>query len=102
MISLQRLISVGALALFLFCVACSPPRDSDIRYSVVVIAFDPDSKIQSIKTIREETGLGLAEAKALIEATPSVVRAGLPQSEAEAVAARLRAKKMTVELRSES
>lgn len=99
--SVQRLGPVGAVALIAMCMACSPPPQPGSRYSVVITAFDPEWKIRSIKAIREETGLGLADAKNLIEGIPSVVRAGLAQSEAEAVAARLRAQRITVELRRE-
>ena len=55
------------LTLATLCVACSPRSDSNARYSVVVVAFDAQWKIRGIKAIREETGLGLADAKQLIE-----------------------------------
>ena len=99
MVATHRLLAFVALVVGVFCVSCSSPHDSQLRYSVVVVAFDPEWKIRSIKAIREQTGLGLADAKHLIEAIPSVVRAGLTQSEAEAVASQLRAQQMTVELR---
>jgi large subunit ribosomal protein L7/L12 len=97
MLSLQRWMQL----LFVTGAACSPAPVATPRYSVVINAFDPDGKIQAIKAIREETGLGLADAKSLIERTPCVVRAGLGRAEAEAVAARLRAQRLTVELRRE-
>ena len=81
--------------------ACSNDTQGDVdsRYSVVIIAFDPDRKIRSIKTIREETGLGLADARQIVEQTPSVVKVGLTRREAEDLAERLRAQRMAVELR---
>jgi len=101
MLPVQRLILSCAAALMIAGAACSPSSESGPRYSVAITAFDPERKIQSIKAIREETGLGIADAKTLVEGVPSVVRAGLVRSEAEAVAARLRAQRMTVELREE-
>ena len=80
-------------------VACNPPPPQGSLYSVFITAFDSKWKIQAIKAIREETGLGLADAKNLVEGTSHVLLAGLAQSEAEAVAARLRAQRLTVELR---
>lgn len=83
------------------CTAGDPHPGADSEYLVVITAFDPESKIQGIKAIRAETGLGLADAKRLIEETPSVVRAGLTRSEADAVAARLQAQGMTVRIQGE-
>ena len=95
------------LALAVVCtglVACNLDNhhpDSGPGHSVVISAFDPNWKIRAIKTIRAETGLGLADAKRLIEETPSVVKEGLTQSHADALAARLRAQGMVVEIQSE-
>jgi large subunit ribosomal protein L7/L12 len=61
--------------------------------------FDRGQIIPVIKTVRELTGLGLAQAKRLVESCPAVVRAGLPVAEAEAVRARLEAVGATVSLR---
>src|SRR4051812_11701170 len=42
-----------------------------------------DKKIQVIKTVRELTGLGLKEAKDLVEAAPKAVKDGVPKAQAE-------------------
>lgn len=47
------------------------------------------SKIKVIKVVRELTGLGLKEAKDLVDNTPKVVKEGLPKEEAEAAKAKL-------------
>lgn len=47
------------------------------------------NKIGVIKVVREVTGLGLKDAKDLVEAAPSVVRADLPVDEAEAIVRKL-------------
>jgi large subunit ribosomal protein L7/L12 len=66
-------------------------------YAVVITALDRDSKIRAIKTIREETGLGLADAKHLAEALPSTK--GLASEEAAALARRLEQSGMRAEVR---
>lgn len=46
-------------------------------------------KIKVIKAVREATGLGLKEAKDLVEAAPKVIKEALPKEEAEALKAKL-------------
>ena len=48
-----------------------------------------DKKIQVIKEVRAITGLGLKEAKALVESAPCAVKEGLPKDEAEQIKAKL-------------
>lgn len=48
-----------------------------------------DSKIKVIKVVREATGLGLKEAKALVDGAPGVVKEGLSKEDAEALKAQL-------------
>ncbi|MCQ9210257.1 50S ribosomal protein L7/L12 [Granulicatella seriolae] len=48
-----------------------------------------DSKIKVIKVVREATGLGLKEAKALVDGAPGIVKAGLNKDDAEALKAQL-------------
>src|SRR5438552_10058013 len=55
---------------------------SDETYAVVVTAIDPQRKIVAIKRVREITGLGLADAKSVIENLPSVIMDGLFESQA--------------------
>ncbi len=43
------------------------------------------NKVAAIKVVREITGLGLAEAKAAVEAAPKVIKEGVPKAEAEAI-----------------
>ncbi len=54
------------------------------EFNVVITAIG-DKKIQVIKVVREITGLGLKEAKDLVEAAPKAVKEGLPKEEAEKV-----------------
>jgi large subunit ribosomal protein L7/L12 len=50
-----------------------------------------DKKIQVIKVVREITGLGLKEAKDLVDGAPKVLKEGLPKAEAEAIQKKLEA-----------
>ena len=49
----------------------------------VVLASAGDKKIQVIKVVRELTGLGLKEAKDLVEGAPKTVKDGVPKAQAE-------------------
>jgi large subunit ribosomal protein L7/L12 len=55
----------------------------------VVLASAGDQKIKVIKAVREITGLGLKEAKELVDNTPKAVKEGISKEEAEAVKAKL-------------
>lgn len=55
----------------------------------VVLANAGDSKIKVIKVVREATGLGLKEAKALVDGAPGVLKEGVAKEEAEALKAQL-------------
>ncbi len=57
-----------------------------------------DKKIGVIKEVRAITGLGLKEAKAVVDGAPQVVKEGCPKDEAEALKAQLEAAGATVEL----
>ena len=58
-----------------------------------------DKKIQVIKTVRELTGLGLKEAKDLVEAAPKAVKEGVAKAQAEEMKKKLVESGATVELR---
>lgn len=58
-----------------------------------------EQKIQVIKAIREATGLGLKEAKDIVDAAPKVVKADMPKADAEALKEKLQAAGAVVELK---
>ena len=58
-----------------------------------------DKKINVIKEVRAATGLGLKEAKDLVEAAPSMVKEGIPESEANEIKAKLEEAGATVEIK---
>ena len=65
----------------------------------VVLTAAGDKKIQVIKAVREITGLGLKEAKDLVEAAPKAVKEGLPKDQAEEIKAKLEEQRATAELK---
>ncbi|MCT2399051.1 50S ribosomal protein L7/L12 [Novosphingobium mangrovi (ex Huang et al. 2023)] len=65
----------------------------------VVLTGDGGKKIQVIKEVRAITGLGLAEAKALVEGAPKAVKEGVNKAEAEEIKAKIEAAGGTVELK---
>ncbi len=58
-----------------------------------------DKKINVIKEVRAATGLGLKEAKDLVEAAPSMVKEGIPEAEANEIKAKLEEAGATVEIK---
>jgi ribosomal protein L7/L12 len=58
-----------------------------------------DKKINVIKAVREITGLGLKEAKDLVEAAPKPIKEGVPKADAEKLKAKLEAEGAKVELK---
>ncbi len=65
----------------------------------VVLTGDGGKKIQVIKEVRGITGLGLTEAKALVEGAPKAVKEGVNKAEAEEIKAKIEAAGGTVELK---
>lgn len=58
-----------------------------------------DQKIKVIKVVREATGLGLKEAKAMVDGAPAVIKEGLSKEDAEALKAQLEEVGAGVELK---
>ena len=65
----------------------------------VVLTGSGDKKIQVIKVVRELTGLGLKEAKDLVDGAPKPVKEGVPKAEAESMKKKLEEAGGTVELK---
>ena len=55
------------------------------EFDVVLESFDASAKIKVLKAVRVATGLGLGDAKALVEAAPKAVKEGASKDEAEAL-----------------
>jgi len=65
----------------------------------VILTGAGEKKVTAIKAVREATGLGLKEAKAMVDGIPSAVREGVSKDEAEELKAKLEAAGATVELK---
>ena len=76
--------------------AAAAPEKEDFT---VVLAGAGDKKIQVIKVVRELTGLGLKEAKDLVDGAPKPVKEGVPKAEAEALKKKLEEAGGSVELK---
>ena len=68
--------------------AAAPAAEEKSEFDVV-LADVGSNKIAVIKAVREITGLGLKEAKDLVEGAPKAVKEGLPKADAEAAAKKL-------------
>ncbi len=65
----------------------------------VVLASFGSQKVPVIKAVREITGLGLKEAKDLVEGAPAAVKEGVPKDEAEEISKKLEEAGATVEVK---
>ena len=65
----------------------------------VILAEAGAEKIKVIKAVREITGLGLAEAKALVDGAPKTIKEAASKDDAEAIKAKLEEAGATVELK---
>ncbi|MBM5807501.1 MAG: 50S ribosomal protein L7/L12 [Cyanobacteria bacterium M_surface_10_m2_179] len=55
------------------------------EFDVLLDSFDAAAKIKVLKAVREATGLGLGEAKALVEGAPCAIKEGVSKADAEAL-----------------
>jgi large subunit ribosomal protein L7/L12 len=76
----------------------APAEEEKDSFDVVLTATG-DKKIQVIKVVRAVTGLGLKEAKDLVDGAPAAVKEGAPKEEADSVKAQLEEAGATVELK---
>jgi large subunit ribosomal protein L7/L12 len=78
--------------------AAAPAAEEKTEFDVILAAFG-DNKINVIKEVRAITGLGLGEAKALVEGAPKAVKEAASKAEAEDIKAKLEAAGAKVELK---
>jgi large subunit ribosomal protein L7/L12 len=78
--------------------AAAAPAEEQSEFDVILSDFGPN-KIQVIKVVRELTGLGLKEAKDLVEAAPKPIKTAVPKEEAEAARAKLEAEGAKAEVK---
>ncbi len=68
--------------------AAAPAAEAQTEFTVTMSEFGAN-KVGVIKVIREITGLGLKEAKDLVEGAPSTVKEGIPKADAETIKKKL-------------
>ena len=78
--------------------AAGPAAEEQTEFDVILTG-DGGNKINVIKEVRAITGLGLGEAKALVEGAPKAVKEGASKAEAEELKKKLEAAGATVELK---
>ncbi|OAM78613.1 50S ribosomal protein L7/L12 [Devosia elaeis] len=78
--------------------AAAPAAEEKTEFDVILASFG-DNKINVIKEVRGITGLGLGEAKALVEGAPKAVKEGVSKAEAEDIKKKLEEAGAKVELK---
>ena len=78
--------------------AAAPAAEEKTDFDVVMTSFGAE-KIKVIKEVRAITGLGLAEAKALVEGVPANIKQGVTKDEADDLNAKLTAVGATIEIK---
>jgi len=91
-------VSAAAMAAPAAGAAAAAPVEEKTEFDVVLVNFGSE-KIKVIKVVREATGLGLAEAKAMVEAAPKALKEGISKEDAEALKAKLEEVGAKVELK---
>ncbi len=78
--------------------AAAPAAEEKTEFDVILTGFG-DKKLGVIKVIREITGLGLKEAKDMVEGCPKAVKEGIAKDEADKIKAQLEEAGATVEIK---
>ena len=92
-------VSAAAMAAPAAAGAAAPAAEEKTEFDVILASFDAAAKIKVIKVVREVTGLGLAEAKAVVEGAPKALKEGVSKEEAEELKAKLEESGAKVELK---
>ena len=97
--ALEEEFGVSAAAMAAPAAAAAAPVEEKTEFDVVLTGFDAAAKIKVIKAVREITGLGLAEAKALVESAPKAIKEGISKDDAEELKKKLEDVGAKVELK---
>ena len=79
--------------------AAAPAAEEKTDFDVILTGFDAAQKIKVIKVVREVMGLGLAEAKAMVEGAPKTLKEAVSKDEAEELKKKLEEAGAKVELK---
>ena len=91
-------VSAAAMAAPAAGGAAAAPAEEKTEFDVVLTDIGPE-KIKVIKVVREITGLGLGEAKALVEAAPKAIKEAVSKDEAEELKKKMEEAGAKVELK---
>ena len=78
--------------------AAAPAAEEKTEFDVVLVSFG-DKKLDVIKAVRELTGLGLKDAKELVESAPKTVKEGASKEDAEEMKKKLKEAGASVEIK---
>ena len=92
-------VSAAAMAAPAAGGAAAPVAEEKTEFDVILAGFDAAAKIKVIKVVREITGLGLAEAKAVVEGAPKALKEAVSKDEAEELKKKLEEAGAKVELK---
>jgi len=65
--------------------AAAPVVEEQTEFTIILKTYPADKKVGTIKVIREITGLGLKEAKDLVESAPNAVKEGVSKADADKI-----------------
>ena len=91
-------VSAAPVAVAGAAVAAAPAEEEKTEFDVILASFGA-KKLDVIKVVRELTGLGLKEAKEMVEGAPKAIKEGASKEDAEAIKAKLEAAGATVEIK---
>ena len=80
--------AAAAVAAVLAAAVAAAPVEEKTEFDVVMTSFG-EKKVEVIKVVRALTGLGLKEAKDLVEGVPSLIKEAIPKAEAEDIKKKL-------------
>ena len=96
--AMEEKFGVSAAAVAAGPAAAGEAAAEKTEFDVVMTSFG-ENKVKAIKAVRGATGLGLKEAKAAVEACPTVIKEALAKDEADALKAELEEIGATIELK---
>lgn len=91
-------VSAAAPVAAVGAVVAAPAEEEKTEFDVVLKEVGPN-KVQVIKTVKDATGLGLVEAKAVVDGAPKTVKEAMPKDAAEALVAKFKEVGATAELK---
>jgi large subunit ribosomal protein L7/L12 len=96
--AMEEKFGVSAAAAVAVAAGGAEAAEEQSEFDVILASFG-DNKVAAIKAVRGATGLGLKEAKAMVESAPVAIKEGVEKAEAEELKKSLEEAGLTVELK---